>query len=394
MQKIAIPNLQPNMVVARNIFSPDGVLLLSADTVLNPSQIDRLQQFGLTSIYIKNPFTDNLNDSDLFDTIPEVVREETRVQAIQIVNTSFQNLAITQELNTQPFQEISDFLLEEVIKNRGAMIHLTDIRARDGYTFGHSVNVCVLATLTGLQMGYDLGKLKELALGALLHDTGKMLVPKELLIKPGPLTCAERKLMERHPDLGFNVLRTQRDIPLVSAHIAYQHHEKFDGTGYTRSLCGTEIHEYARIVAIADVYDALTSDRPYKEGTLPHEAYEIMMSLASTHFDPAILRIFLNQIAVYPLDSIVQLNTGDIAVVIGVTPGLQTRPTLKILVNADGCRLADGPEIDLTKNLTTFIHKVFTSTELLHLDARTSSKHCRRQQPTDMYLKKNFQPNS
>ncbi|WP_094603963.1 hypothetical protein SPSIL_043880 [Sporomusa silvacetica DSM 10669] len=367
MQKIAIPDLQPNMVVARNIYSTEGVLLLSADTVLNAMQIDRLQQFGLPSIYIKNPFTDTITYGDLIDTIPEVVREETRVQAVQLVNTAFKNLTVTQNLDTQQFKAISNFLLDDVIKNRGAMIHLTDIRARDGYTFGHSVNVCVLATLTGVQLGYDMINLKELALGALLHDAGKMLIPQEIIIKPAPLTTTERKLMEQHSDLGFDILRKHSDIPLVSAHIAFQHHEKFDGTGYTRGLVGTDIHEYARIVAIADVYDALTSDRPYKEGILPHEAYEIMMSLANTHFDPIILQTFLNYIALYPLGSIVQLNTGDIAVVTRVIPGLQTRPTLKFLLDASGRRLKNGPEIDLTKHLTIFITKVFTLTEVLQL---------------------------
>ena len=372
MQKIAALNLQPGMVLARNIFSIDGVLLLSAGTLLNLPQIERLQQFNLASVYIKNPFIDQIADSDIIETIPEIVREETRVQAVQIVHSAFENLAANRELEMQPFKETADFIIDEVIKNRGAMIHLTDIRARDGYTFGHSVNVCVLATFTGMQLGYSLQQLKELSLGALLHDTGKMLIPQEILVKPGPLSADERKVMEKHAEFGFDILRRQSEIPLVSAHIAFQHHEKFDGTGYARSLGGADIHEYARIVAIADVYDAITSDRPYKEGTLPHEAYELMISLANTHFDPRILRIFLNQIAVYPLDSVVRINTGEIALVTKVVPGLQTRPTLKIIFNADGCRLENGPEVDLTKHLTTFIDKVFSPVELLELDMRST----------------------
>jgi putative nucleotidyltransferase with HDIG domain len=389
MQKIAILHLEPDMVVARNIYSPEGVLLLSADTVLSPLQIERLQQFDLPSIYIKNPFTATITNSDLIDTIPEVVREETRVQAVQIIHASFQKLAVTQKLDTGPFKAITDFILDEVIKNRGAMIHLTDIRTRDGYTFGHSVNVCALATFTGVQLGYDTTQLKELALGALLHDAGKMLVPKEILTKPGPLTEKECKIMKQHAVLGFELLRKQGDIPLLSAHIAYQHHEKFDGSGYGRGLSGADIHEYARIVSIVDVYDALTSDRPYKEGCLPHEAYEIMMSLASTHFDPAILKQFLSQIALYPLGSIVQLNTGEIALVTKVIPGLQTRPSLKILIDASNCRLNNGPEIDLTQHLTTFISKVFTPLEVLHLDTR-SKLHPNRQHLNS--ITQNFDP--
>ncbi|WP_371372286.1 HD-GYP domain-containing protein [Sporomusa aerivorans] len=368
MQKIAATNLQPGMVLARNIFSIDGVLLLSAGTLLTTPQIDRLRQFNLTSVYIKNPFTDSIDYSEIIETIPEIVREETRVQAVQIVHSAFENFAANRKLDTQPFKETADFIIDEVIKNRGAMIHLTDIRARDGYTFGHSVNVCVLATFTGMQLGYNLLQLKELSLGALLHDTGKMLIPNEILNKPGPLTANERKIMEQHAEFGFDILRHQSEIPLVSAHIAFQHHEKFDGTGYARSLGGANIHEYARIVAIADVYDAITSDRPYKEGTLPHEAYELMLSLSNTHFDPRILKIFLDQIAVYPLDSIVKINTGEIALVVKVTPGLQTRPTVKILFDARGCRLQDGPEVDLAKHLTVFIDKIFSPVQVLELE--------------------------
>lgn len=364
MQKLTIKRLEPGMVLARNIFSTDGVLLLSSGTVLTKVQIERLQQFDLPSVYIKNPLTDHLTDSDILDTIPEVVREETRVQAVQIVQTAFQNLSANQKLETQQFKDLADFLMSEIIENHGAMVHLTDIRTRDGYTFGHSVNVCVLSTLTGTRLGYNRFQLKELALGALLHDVGKMLIPKDILVKPGPLTTSERMAMEQHPALGFDILRRQGDIPLISAHVAFQHHEKFNGTGYCRNLKGREIHEYARIVAIADVYDAITSDRPYKEGSLPHEAYEIMLSLANTHFDPIILRTFLNQIAIYPIGSIVRLTTGEIAVVTKVIPGLQTRPILKVIFDANGYKLENGPEIDLTQHLTIFVEKVFDQAEV------------------------------
>ncbi|HWR06851.1 HD-GYP domain-containing protein [Sporomusa sp.] len=372
MQKIATISLQPGMVIARNVFSTEGVLLLGTDTELNHLHIERLRQFGLTSIYIKNPFTDQMVDGDLIDTIPEVVREETRVQAVQAVHAAFQNISDTRQVDTKEFKRTAAFLTDEVIKNRGAMVHLTDIRSRDGYTFGHSVNVCVLSTLTGVKLGYNLLELRELALGALLHDTGKMLIPKEILVKPGPLTVEERKVMENHPDYGFDILRRQSEIPLISSHVALQHHEKFDGSGYTRSMGGLNIHHYARIVAIADVYDAITSDRPYKEGTLPYEAYEIMMSLANTHFDPVILRTFLSQIAIYPLDSIVRLNTGEIALVTKVISGLQTRPTLRVIIDANGHRQTEGAEIDLTKQLTTFIDKIFTPAEILELDANSA----------------------
>jgi len=365
MQKVATISLQPGMITAQNIFTKEGVLLLSIGTTLSSGHIVQLHYLGLPSIYIKNPLTANSTS----DAISEIVPQHTRAQAIQAVHTAFEDVLVTRRIDSAQFKKIAACLIDEIIKNNCAMIHLTDIRSRDGYLFGHSVNVCVLAALTGFHLGYSMAQLKELALGALLHDTGKMLIPKEILTKPGPLTADEVTIMNRHPGYGFEILSVQREIPPSAAQVAYQHHERFDGNGYPRNLRGTDIHEYARIVAIADVYDAITSDRCYREGLLPHEAYEITVSQSRAHFDPAILKTFLSQIAIYPVGCIVRVNTGEIAVVTKVIPGLQTRPILQTIFDAGGHRVKDGREIDLTKQLTTFINKIYTLTEILQLGA-------------------------
>lgn len=361
MQKISLANLQPGMVVGRHIYGSDGLLLLNTGTVLNECFINRLKKIGVVSIYITNSYLDGIE-------IPEVIREETRQKAVTLIQKSFDNLKATARINVEQFGQAAKSIVDEIITNRQALVHLTDIRTYDNYTFGHSVNVCVLSTITGLQLGYSQPKLQTLALGALLHDAGKAFVPLEILNKPGRLTEDEMAVMRNHTEIGFDVLRKQIDqIPLLAAHVAFQHHEKQNGSGYPRGLDGDHIHDYAKIAAIADVYDAITADRPYRGRMSAHDAYDVVVALSDTHFDPAILSTFLGNIAIYPIGSFIALNTGEIAVVTDVVPKLPTRPILKVITDTDCKLLAQPYELDLTEKLTLFVTSVLSEKEIIDL---------------------------
>ncbi|BBB91492.1 MAG TPA: HD-GYP domain-containing protein [Methylomusa anaerophila] len=304
-------------------------------------------------------------------TMPEIIREETRIRAIDLVQKSFRNLGSIQQLNIVQFNKLTSFIIDEIISNTDAMIHLTDIRLHDDYTFGHSVNVCVLSTVIGLQLGYRMSQLRELALGALLHDIGKVQIPQEILQKPGKLDDREWNIMCQHPDLGFAILREREEIPLLSAYIVRQHHEKCDGTGYSHGLSAKAIHEYAKIAAVADVYDAITSSRPYQNAALPHEAHEMMVSMAHSHLDEGILKSFLSQVAVYPVGTILRLSTGELAVVTKVIPGLQTRPVVRIIADEQNRPIVNGRQVDLARHLSLFILQVLTEREICQLKQTT-----------------------
>jgi len=361
MQKISAVNLQPGMVVARNIYSGDGLLLLNSGMELTEIFIDRLKKLGISSIYIENPFLRNIE-------IPEAVREETRLRAVGLVQKSFAELKMSSRLNIQQLQQAANDIVAELLNSRQAMIHLSDIRTHDTYTFSHSVNVCILSTITGLQLGYNTDKLKDLALGSLLHDAGKALVPLEILNKPGRLTDEEMAVMKTHTEMGFDMLRDQlAQVPLLAAHVAFQHHEKLDGSGYPRGLIDNEIHEYAKIAAIADVYDALTADRPYRKRMPAHQAYELVVALANSHFDTTILSTFLSNVAVYPIGSFIALNTGEIGIVTNVIPKLPTRPTIKVITDSAGKILANQHEINLIEHLTLFVSSVLSERDILDL---------------------------
>ena len=266
MVRVSIMNLQPGMEIARDVVDAEGRLLIRKGVTLTFHYIQRLREIGIGAVYI-------VSQIELPPYDPDVLSEQTRIKAIQTVRSAFDKFRTTRKVEVKVFQAIASSIVEELLARPDAMLHLTDIRTHDDYTFGHSVNVGVLSVLTGIVRGYNRKQLQELAIGCLFHDLGKMAIPLAILNKPGGFTEEEMEIMKTHSEAGFDVLRRNPGVPLLSAHIAYQHHERFDGTGYPRGLKGYEIHEYSRIATIADVYDALTSDRPYRQGIAPHEAH-------------------------------------------------------------------------------------------------------------------------
>ena len=362
MQRILVSELKTGMVTARNIFSADGMMLLAADKEVTPSYIRRLCELGVYAIYVHNPFFEDVE-------IPVLLSEETRIASVQTVKRGFEVLRNKRgDFDFNDIQQTARRIVSEILRNRQAVIHLTDIRTYDDYTFAHSVDVCSLSLLVASQLGYSESRLHELAVGALLHDVGKLRVDQELLNKPTQLNEDEMSLMRGHSLFGFDILRSQKGkLSFPSMHIALQHHEKYDGTGYPRGLKQHEIHEFSRIVSVADVYDAVTSDRPYRKALLPHEAYELMLSSGQNHFDPQILPVFLARIAVYPIGTAVRLTTGDIGVVIFVAPDQQDRPTVRLVMDKHRRLYPGVTKLDMRNHLTVFVDQVVDGKNLFNL---------------------------
>ncbi len=361
MQKVSIANLQPGMITAHNVYNADGTVLIKADVEISIQNSKRLKQFGLGSIYIKNQLFDGIE-------FPELVTEDTRLRAIQVVQSAFVNFSKTQDVNIEPFKELANSIVDEIILNRDMLVQLVDTRTYDDYLYGHSVNVCILSVLTGLALEYNEGKLRELALGALLHDLGYLLIPTEIADKPGKLTPEEAGIIQQHTTKGFEALRKVYGVSIPAAHIAFQHHENFDGTGYPRRLQGDEIHEYARIAKIADIFDALVADRKYRKAFLPHEAYELLMTLSNKFVDNKILEVFLGNIAIYPVGSVVKLNTGEFGIVTKVSRKMQARPIVRVITDKNGQLLHNAEEVDLTQQLTVFIEKLLKEQDVIELN--------------------------
>lgn len=230
--------------------------------------------------------------------------------------------------------ERSESFVQDVIgsvsRNPDAMVSLTKLRSFDEYTFTHCINVSVLATAFGDFMGLTGDKLHQLGMAALFHDLGKALVPQDILNKPGKLSDEEFEEMKQHPVRSFGVLRNRGDVPPAILRGIVEHHEKFGGNGYPRKLAGDAIHPYARIIAVADVYDALSSRRVYKPPMSPNKALTIIYGMRGKDFHPGHAERFIKFLGIFPVGSLVRLSTGEHGVVAASNPDAPLRPTVII----------------------------------------------------------------
>lgn len=365
MFKLSIEKLRPNMRVGQNIYNAKGHLLLGKDIILNNSLILQLKQLNLPSIYISSEFP-NIEIA----APPLLLQEQTRVKAIYTLRNAFHKcrLSKSSSVNIDVLTDSVKSIIENILTNKNTIIQATDIRKHDDYTFAHSINVCALSTLIGSLCGYSSKMLYELSLGALLHDVGKTQIPLKILNKPASLTNDEFELVKAHSEIGFELLRHTKSFSVVPMHAAFQHHEKYDGSGYPRRLAGKDIHEYARIVAIADVYDALTSDRAYKKACTPDVARRIMLKESVGHFDPTLINLFFSHVAVYPIGTIVKLNTDFYAVVVDVHEGKVMYPTIRLLADPNKNLIVNSQIIDLSENKISYsIKTIVKDDELVDL---------------------------
>lgn len=360
MKRIAIFDAKPEMILAKEVFSRTGRLLIRRGESLNTQRIKKLIEFGIPTLYIEdgcNVYEDTiLNTPDI--EIPDIISTATRDEAERVVQELMNDVKAGHTINTQKVKHVVEDIVNELICNRIIATKLADIRILDDYTFAHSVNVCVLSVSTAIAMGYSKQQLQKLAIGAILHDIGKMLVPEEILNKPGGLTESEFEEMKKHSILGYELLKEQPEIPATAALVALQHHERYNGEGYPHGIINENIHEHAKIVAIADVYDALTADRVYKNAVLPYECVEIIIASSGYQFDPKFVRTFVENVAIYPIGTVVQLSTGDTAAVIDSNRILPTRPTVLIIADKYNNEVEGGAEVDLMNNPTVFITKI------------------------------------
>lgn len=348
MRKIHIDNAEPGIKTAKTVFNSEGRVLLTSGVVLKEKYLESLRSNGITEVYIEDEISKDIE-------ILDVVCDQTRLEAKQVIKGLMENYTLSHTLNTSKIKEMIDKILDELLNNKEILINLSDIKSVDDYTFEHSVNVCILSLITGIGLGYNNLRLKDLGIGALLHDIGKLKIPEEILKKPLQLTVEEFEEIKKHTIYGYEILKDNENISMISAFIAFGHHERYDGSGYPLQLRGENIHQCARIVAIADVYDALTSDRVYRKKLRPHEVVEYITSLGNSYFDKEIVEVFLNYIALYPVGTAVILNTGERGVVIAVDKKMPTKPIVRIVFNESRIKLTTYYDVDLSIALGVFI---------------------------------------
>ncbi|TYR78679.1 HD-GYP domain-containing protein [Priestia megaterium] len=355
MKLVSIQSLQPGICLAKAILNEHGQVLINTGIPLTETIINRLIKRGITFVYIDDIRT---NDLEVNATIPFELRKKA-VDAVKRVFVSLQkNQHIKQvalfEKSINEVQEVGKELVKQITNNNEILSLLADVYIYDNYVFSHSVNVTLYALALGKEMGLSERNLEKLGSGCILHDVGKMLIPQEVLNKPDKLTKEEFELMKRHTTYGFELLKGTSNVSTLSAYCAYQHHERLDGSGYPLGIGEKEIHSFCKILAIADVYDAVTSNRVYRKAMLPHEGLEILYAGAGSQFDAAMISAFRRAIAVYPVGLGVTLNDARKGIVSKQNDGLSDRPFVRIL-EENNKPLKETYEVDLKKNPTVMI---------------------------------------
>ena len=229
-------------------------------------------------------------------------------------------------------------LVEEIagsiMRNPGALIGLARLKTADDYTYMHSVAVCALMIALASQLKLDDETIRELGLAGLLHDIGKMAVPPTILNKPGKLTDEEFESVKQHSAAGHAMLLAASGIGAIALDVCLNHHEKVNGSGYPHRLSGEQISLYARMGAVCDVYDAITSNRPYKQGWCPSESLSKMAEWSNGHFDPVVFQAFVRSIGIYPVGTLVLMASGRLGVVVEQQEGKLLLPKVRVFYSS------------------------------------------------------------
>jgi len=297
-----------------------------------------LQKVSFTSISVESAKTAETDDAKA-DLLPFVKIYGRSIEANKLVyNTMRQGAAMPLDIIDKVAGEITNM----IVKDSSSSLALSTLRDYDEYTFTHSTNVAILSIALASRITKDKALLNNLARAALLHDIGKIYIPLNVLNKPDKLTDDEWGMMKQHPIWGAKILEQQQTVDKLSVLIAVQHHMRFDLTGYPKIPGINNLHPLSLVVNICDIYDAITSKRPYKKPMPADKALAIMLRLVGCDFNPQYLKIFTQLIGVYPPGSFVQLNTGEVGIVKKIKPQALILPEIKIILDKNS-KLYESP---------------------------------------------------
>jgi putative nucleotidyltransferase with HDIG domain len=343
-------------------------------TLVDEDDVRKVRESGITEVWIDVAKGDDVADSKTPAQVEQqveailqrsVVRElapkkvslkEEVERAAQIcakskdaVVSMFQEVRMGKAISAEAAGELVDEISSSVMRNPGALISLARLKTADDYTYMHSVAVCALMVALAGQLRLDEEQIRAAGLSGLLHDLGKAMMPMEVLNKPGKLTDEEFAIIKSHPVEGHRLLVEGGTVGEIPLDVCLHHHEKVDGTGYPHHQKGDEISLFAKMGAVCDVYDAITSNRPYKAGWDPAESIRKMTEWSKGHFDERIFQGFVKSIGIYPTGSLVRLTSGRLAVVVEQSEKSLLAPRIKVFFSTKSLTYVTPELIDLSR---------------------------------------------
>jgi len=344
MRFVPLQSLKEGVVLKKSIYDANGNILLEDGVELNSFCIRKLKKIKIKSVYIEDEISKGIE-------IKSIISDELRLEAIKNVKEIFKFVEkkhpSQEEVNDSQskIKKITENIIDEILNNNEVMVNMIDLKVCDDFTFFHSLNVAVLSIAIGYAMNLRKEELRELGLAGMLHDIGKVFIPEEVLNKKGRLNDSEFEQIKKHSNMSFDYLKKRYKLSAKTYRGILMHHERWDGSGYSKGLSGIDITLYARILGVADTYDALISDRPYRKGWPPSKALEYIMAGNGTMFDPKVVEAFIMVVAPYPVGTVVFLSNYKKGIVLENFEQKGSRPLIRIFKENE--KRVEPYEIDL-----------------------------------------------
>ncbi len=328
---VTVDKIKPGVVLARDVYGVDSftghVVMLKAGQTLTMAHITKLLGLNLQGVYVHSG--KNLNNV-IVDTEE---KEEIIGRVREIYDIAERTTESLYAGNIEHANNVLQRLIDNIINSKNLYLDIDNLRLYDDCTYNHALGTTILSIAIGKQLRISRHDLSELALSALLHDIGKMQVSLGIIQKPAKLTSEEFEEVKNHPQLGYNMLADKGIVSELVLSGIISHHEQLNGNGYPYGLKGKHIPFFGRIIACADVYDALTSQRPYRVPSVANEAVEYIMGNSGIQFDGGVVKAFLKCVSPYPIGSCVKLSNGETAVVVGQNSKNPLRPKIFLMEN-------------------------------------------------------------
>lgn len=363
---IPINQLQPGMYVLAIASQTGAMEIAQTGLVTNRQQVDALIRRGVLTVRVDLARSKLPGIEQVVSPSPshsagsarpagsgegrELKIRRLYQEARELQGKFIRHLKAGEPIDITPLAAVAEEMVDTMFTHGDAMLCLARIRAKDAYLMEHSMNVAILLANFGRYLGLERNVLKELTLGGLLHDVGKIMTPDEVLNKPGKLTDEEFGVMRQHVVHSYDILSNTAGITPTMLEVAANHHERLDGTGYPQRLKGEQLSLYTRMSGIVDVYDAVTADRVYKQGMQPTQAFRVLLKGIDQHFDAELVTKFIKCMGVYPVGTLVQLSNQRLAVVMQRNEQQPLKPVVKVIYHATQRHYLEVQWLDLARN--------------------------------------------
>lgn len=368
--KIEISELKLGMYVVSVVTAKKSADVKTQGYISSQATVNTLHKLGVKQLFIDPAKTkiapsdmvtkqDSVNtpakkaDIDIYQSTHNFSAEISKAKSLFSNAKDLQkklliDITKDKQIDMKSISKTTDAIVDSVFRNQDALSCMARLRIKDEYLVEHSLNVSILMSIFAkhLRLGKDI--IEQLALGAFLHDVGKIKVPDHILHKPGKLTEAEYKVMKLHVDYGVEIISQETHISEIALNIARHHHERLDGQGYPNKLKNNELNSYARMIAIVDSYDAMTADRVYKVGMSPIKAFSILKKESGNSFDKELVEKFIQCLGVYPIGTLVKLTSGKLGLISKLNNNKPLNPFVKVFYNTRMNQVVPIQELDLS----------------------------------------------